>query len=366
MGERKVLNRYVPPDFDPSIIPRFKRDKNRVMEVRMMLPFSMRCTTCGEYMGRGKKFNSRKENCEGEDYMGIRRFRFIVKCSVCSAEISFKTDPKNSDYECEYGATRNYEMWTENAAIVSEEEAARAEDEADAMKSLENRTLDSKIEMDVLDALDEIKAINQRHERVDTEHLLDSIHARTREYVEAKEKEMAAADELLVKSTRFHQQQHRRLVDSDSDQEADPPSAVSGQVNLRATISSQLASRQQQQQRPGGAAIPILKRKKRKEGPSGDQSGGQASNSTDSSTECRRGSGDGGNGVSGSVSGGAGESETSSNKRSKITTDSSTFGYDTHEQKQSTSASNSKGVDGVGSVLGGLLEGYGDSSEDDK
>ena len=140
-----------------------------------MLPFSMRCNSCGEYMGRGKKFNSRKEDCKGEDYMGIRRFRFIVKCSVCSAEISFKTDPKNTDYEVEYGATRNYEMWTENAAILSEEEQKREEEEStDAMKSLENRTLDSKIEMDVLDALDEIKAINQRHERVDTEALLET------------------------------------------------------------------------------------------------------------------------------------------------------------------------------------------------
>ncbi|KAJ8527459.1 hypothetical protein ON010_g14804 [Phytophthora cinnamomi] len=40
------------------------------------------------------------------------------------------------------------------------------------MKALENRTLDSKREMDILDALDEIKAINQRHAKVDTDKLL--------------------------------------------------------------------------------------------------------------------------------------------------------------------------------------------------
>lgn len=173
MGERKVLIRYVPPDFDPSIIPKFKRDKTRPVEVRMMLPFSMRCLTCGEYLGRGKKFNSEKEICRGEDYMGIKKIRFIIKCSVCSAEISFKTDPKNSDYECEYGAKRNFEVWKENESIKKEEEKLREEEDIDAMKSLENRTYDSKHEMEVLDALDEIKAMNQRHERVDIEEILN-------------------------------------------------------------------------------------------------------------------------------------------------------------------------------------------------
>lgn len=103
MGERKVLNFYVSPDFDASIIPRQKRDRTKLIEVRTMLPFSMRCNTCGEYMYRGKKFNSRKEDMPGENYMGIRRFRFYIKCSVCSAEITFCTDPKNSDYELESG-----------------------------------------------------------------------------------------------------------------------------------------------------------------------------------------------------------------------------------------------------------------------
>eukprot|EP00617_Octactis_speculum_P004193 CAMPEP_0185788070 /NCGR_PEP_ID=MMETSP1174-20130828/144138_1 /TAXON_ID=35687 /ORGANISM="Dictyocha speculum, Strain CCMP1381" /LENGTH=52 /DNA_ID=CAMNT_0028481555 /DNA_START=21 /DNA_END=176 /DNA_ORIENTATION=- len=42
------------------------------------------------------------------------------------------------------------------------------------MKALENRTIDSKKEMDILDALDELKAINQRKERVDTEAVLNT------------------------------------------------------------------------------------------------------------------------------------------------------------------------------------------------
>lgn len=50
------------------------------------------------------------------------------------------------------------------------------EDKLDAMKGLENRTLESKVEMDILDALDEIKAINQRHERIDTHEVLKKLN----------------------------------------------------------------------------------------------------------------------------------------------------------------------------------------------
>ena len=208
MGERKVINNYISPDFDPSIIPKFKRNKDRIQEIRMMLPFSMQCNTCGEYMYRGKKFNSKKEDCKGEDYMGIRRFRFYIKCSVCSAEISFKTDPKNSDYECESGASRNFEVWRDTEEAKEEVIKEREEEDAnDTMKALENRTLDSKLEMDVLDALDEIKAINQRHERVDTNAALAALHNKNKNSnnnnTTTLVNGLTAEDEALVKSIKF-------------------------------------------------------------------------------------------------------------------------------------------------------------------
>lgn len=72
MGERKVLNKYFPPDFDPAELPRRKRAKTNDMKVRMMLPMSVRCKTCGTFMYKGTKFNTRKEDVVGENYLGIQ------------------------------------------------------------------------------------------------------------------------------------------------------------------------------------------------------------------------------------------------------------------------------------------------------
>lgn len=66
----------------------------------------------------GTKFNSRKEDAAGEDYLGIQVFRFYFKCPRCSAELVMKTDPRNSDYVVEAGASRNYEPWKDKDAQV--------------------------------------------------------------------------------------------------------------------------------------------------------------------------------------------------------------------------------------------------------
>ncbi|NXB94002.1 YJU2 factor, partial [Vidua chalybeata] len=177
--------KYYPPDFDPAKIPKLKLPKDRQYVVRLMAPFNMRCKTCGEYIYKGKKFNARKETVQNEAYLGLPIFRFYIKCTRCLAEITFKTDPENTDYTMEHGATRNFQA---EKLLEEEEKRMQKEREEEELNNpegsaasniptyptqvLENRTKDSKLEMEVLENLQELKELNQRQANVDFEAML--------------------------------------------------------------------------------------------------------------------------------------------------------------------------------------------------
>ncbi|XP_029470085.1 splicing factor YJU2 [Rhinatrema bivittatum] len=229
MSERKVLNKYYPPDFDPSTIPKLKLPKDRQYVVRLMAPFNMRCKTCGEYIYKGKKFNARKETVQNELYLGLPIFRFYIKCTRCLAEITFKTDPENTDYAMEHGATRNFQ-----AEKLIEEEEKRQQKEREEeelnnpMKVLENRTKDSKLEMEVLENLQELKELNQRQANVDFESMLQQY----KDYEEERKRKEQDEDEREMRTMMELAKRKRVIEDSDSDEEpARVPSLPSAKTN---------------------------------------------------------------------------------------------------------------------------------------
>jgi hypothetical protein len=227
MGERKVLNKYYPPDFDYTKIKRpRKTEKSTIFEVRMMMPMTVQCTTCGEYIYAGKKFNGKKETVAGEDYLGIRVFRFYMKCPQCSSQFTVKTDPENSDYKAEWGCTRNFEPWKGakvTAEIKAAEAAAAADESADAMKLLERRTKESMREMDILEALDEIRSLNARNSKLSVDDILAAQRRRlTADAAGARDGEDAdAAARAQFLAARDALMRGEGIDDDDDDADAD-------------------------------------------------------------------------------------------------------------------------------------------------
>ena len=240
-----MLNKYYPPDFDPAKLPKLEIEKNRQYVVRLMAPFTMRCLTCGNYIYKGKKFNSRKEDAVGEKYLGIQIYRFYIRCPQCLSEISFKTDPKNTDYAVENGAYRTFQA--ERIAELEEERLREEKEEEEAnnpMLALENRTKESRREMDVLDALEEIRDWNARNAHVKFDDLMERHLEAEQKTKEEEERE----DEALVSDVFGRQRETiRRLKDSDDEVEERPTPTKKAKLEEAASLvaSSEDSGRQQ-------------------------------------------------------------------------------------------------------------------------
>jgi len=250
MAERKVLCKYYPPDFDPIKLAKVTKVQNekrkahipsdtkkRGVSVRMMLPMSVRCNTCGEFMKIGTKFNMRKETVETENYLGIAIYRFYWKCKRCSGELAMKTDPKNADYICEFGATRNYEPWRDlRSAEAASNARKKLEEQNDIMKSLENKTYDSKREMDILDNLEEVRHLNKRHANVNHEEM---IEASRQIYMKSLQDDVLEKDSkeqfgrLVRRRADIMEEDNRAIKEADDEESSDGEDPLGSIMNIK-------------------------------------------------------------------------------------------------------------------------------------
>lgn len=236
MSERKVLTKYYPPDFDPSKIERVRRPASQATKletVRLMAPFTMQCTTCGEFIYTGRKFNARKQ-ITGEEYYSTKIIRFYIKCTRCSAEITFRTDPQTKDFLCERGAKRNFEPWRDRPQeretpeqVLDRLQREEEDEQRDAMGELEAKILDTKREMAIADGLDALQTRNAVHQRVEkgevpVELVVARLPASVADQAQRKQQEMEDEDAARRAFGRTTEQQKVEAEDSrDETDEAD-------------------------------------------------------------------------------------------------------------------------------------------------
>jgi len=187
-----------------------------------MAPCNMRCTTCGEYIYKGRKFNSRKEDVDDMNHLGLRIYRFYIKCTACLSEISFRTDPANTDYVLEAGATRNFEALSKAEKQAElDEKAYQEEIKLNPMKLLEERTEQSKNEMERMEALEELHELNKRNLK---NELPDEMLAQYHKVKEVEVDEVEKQDEEFIKSIFGKDTNNKlikRIIDEDDENEID-------------------------------------------------------------------------------------------------------------------------------------------------
>ena len=195
------FQKYYPPNFVPNEVPRIRQQKKRQYTVRVMMPFNIKCNTCGDYIAKAKKFNAKKETCENEEYIGLKIFRFYFKCPVCMAEITLKTDPKNSEYELEHGATRNFQaLRLSEQKAIQEAKDKEEEHRSNPIKLLEERTQNSRREMEEMEELEELKDLSDKKTVVNFEKLIADKKEETKAAAKRQKEKEEEEDEALFKS----------------------------------------------------------------------------------------------------------------------------------------------------------------------
>lgn len=184
----------------------------------------MRCTTCGEFIYKGRKFNSRKQTPLDERYLNIQIYYFSIRCTACSSEIVYRTDPQNADYAMVKGAVRNMEPWRNKAAenesteqrldrLEQEEAEAEAQEEEDALKALEAKNTDAQREMQAADALDEIRHKNAKLNRLERQDDIDFADSTVRPEDEERERQEREDREAAKRAFAAHRERLAKPMD---------------------------------------------------------------------------------------------------------------------------------------------------------
>eukprot|EP00794_Sanderia_malayensis_P008047 gene8047-8909_t len=153
-GERKGVNKYYPPDFDPgkgglnkyhgthALRERARKLHEGILIIRFEMPYNIWCNGCGNHIGMGVRYNAQKRKVG--NYYTTPIYKFRMKCHLCDQHFEIQTDPKNCEYEILSGARRKEERWdpavTEN--IQTTDRDVKAKLVSDAMFKLEHDIID--------------------------------------------------------------------------------------------------------------------------------------------------------------------------------------------------------------------------------
>ena len=155
MGERKGVNKWYPPDYDPSkgginkaqgthaLRERARKLHLGILIIRFEMPYNIWCDGCKNHVGMGVRYNAEKKKVGM--YYTTPIYQFRMKCHLCDNHYEIKTDPANLDYVIVSGARRQERRWdpTKNGQVVPDDKEKIKKLYDDAMFKLEHGEEDS-------------------------------------------------------------------------------------------------------------------------------------------------------------------------------------------------------------------------------
>ncbi|GFN80166.1 coiled-coil domain-containing protein 130-like protein [Plakobranchus ocellatus] len=212
MAERKAVNKYYPPDWDPRkgsvnkrvgqhpLRDRAKKLSQGILVIRFELPYNIWCGGCGIHIGMGVRYNAEKSKVG--NYYSTPIYKFRMKCHLCDNYFEIQTDPKNHDYVILSGARRKEQRWdpVANGQIMPEDKATQKKLATDPMYKLEHGSDDHQKGKEQVSSLAELE--ETRISMID-DYLLnrmarDKFRSEKRQLREAAEADKAILDKASL------------------------------------------------------------------------------------------------------------------------------------------------------------------------
>lgn len=174
MADRKAVNKYYPPDWDPTkgsinkhnkshpLRHRAKKIDQGILTIRFELPYNIWCLKCDNHVAMGVRYNAEKSKVG--NYYSTPIYKFRMKCHLCDNYFEIQTDPAKFDYVILSGCRKQIRESTQpegeldlnNSSTYQEEDETKRK-VTDAMFRLEKKVED-KLQSDVqLESLQSIK-----------------------------------------------------------------------------------------------------------------------------------------------------------------------------------------------------------------
>lgn len=145
---------YHPPDWDPTKRGRDSyqgsKGANQWQQygiVRFESPWAMHCLHCKKYIGRGHRYNMKKDHVG--NYFSTKIYEFTGKCEECKGVIKMRTDPKNCDYKCVAGVKRTRESLVPTMEVAHDNPFWNTP--AKKIKRQRSEAIDSKLNLPVME-----------------------------------------------------------------------------------------------------------------------------------------------------------------------------------------------------------------------